>query len=180
MAIGFGGRSAGIKWTPPLHQMAQLIQDLRDPVYDTVYNDLKYWVPKLRIEAQTNAPWLDRTGKARRGLFAYRRRGASFMMLALSHGPRTVSNHSASWPNFRYGVMLETALYEGSTNLSAEEREWMKENKFEMKEFTGPLEGFSDDGHGTYAVIMPTMEAHYAEIMASFRGALERAIRKQL
>lgn len=187
MAVAFGSnsRSAGIRWAPPLDKFADAIKDLRDPVYDTVYNDLRPWVTKLRSEAQANAEWTDRTGKARAGLFAYRRRGKSFMLVALSHGPRTVSSHSAAWPNFKYGVALETWVYDDSA-LTDEERQFVAETHAEgrlggsLKDFSGGGHSVDSSGHGTYAIIMPTMEANYAEIMASFKGALVRAIAGQI
>lgn len=181
MAVGFGGKNAGIRWTPPLDRFAKAIQDLRDPVYDVVYSDLKPWVTTLRTQAQAGAPWQDQTGIARRGLFAYRRRGKSFMQLSLAHGPRTVSHHSPAWPNFRYGLFLETAILGGADEeMSSEDREWMLANDPTfLDNASRTVVGYDETGHGTLAIIMPTMEANYAAIMASFKGALVRAIKSQ-
>lgn len=176
-----GGKTAGVRWAPKLSTISKVIQDLRDPVYDEVYANLKPWVTALRTQAQRGAPWTDRTTIARRGLFAYRRKGKSFMTLALAHGPRTVAKQPWHGAPFYYGIALETWDW-GANGLSDEDREFFEDNaKLRSLGVELSAERTEDEsGHGTYAVVMPTMEANYVAIMASFKGALERAVRKQL
>jgi hypothetical protein len=184
---GASGSGVSIQWKPDLSQFGEAIQDLRDPIYNAVYRRLGEFVPILRQHAHDTARWTNRTGIARSGLFAYRRRGKSFMTLALAHGPRTIASYEGNarpWRGapFYYGIALETFLYGGGGLSVNQLREMgLGQGAIDMIA-SGRGQSFhtvDSGGHGTYAVIMPTMEAHYQVIMKAFGGVLYEALGSQ-
>jgi hypothetical protein len=68
-------------------------------VNDAVFQTAVEIAPDIQSWMQENAPWTDRTGNARQGLFVFASRSPDGVVLTLSHGV---------W----YGIHLETS-YQG-------------------------------------------------------------------
>ncbi len=60
---------AGIRWQRPPSELATAIERYGDRVLTTVAAIAQYVATEMQNEAKANAPWTDRTGNARTGLF---------------------------------------------------------------------------------------------------------------
>lgn len=175
-------RSGGIRWAPDLSKFASVIKDLRDPIYDEAYKRLAPFPNAMLQYARANHKWRNRTGLAEHNLQARRRRGASYLSLSLGHSPHTEVD------GFNYGQALETFVYENSISgdESEEDLAWMKANIKGFEDGPGRTSGYNEkigespDGHGTYAIVVPTIEVFGPEILPAMKGILEAAVRKQL
>lgn len=102
------------------------------------------------------------------------------MTVWLAHGSGTVSR------GFNYGIALEQAVYSGSSEeLNDEDRAWMLANDPGYESLVGhtkmgPLEYYDEEGGGSYAVVMPTLEELGPEVIKVMRGLLLEAVRKGL
>ena len=92
--------NAGIRWVRPPDQLARAIELYGDRVLTAVQAVAQYIATNMQNSAQHNAPWTDRTGNARSGLFGTAERDAArrVVVIYLSHGPA-----------ISYGVFLELA-----------------------------------------------------------------------
>ena len=59
----------GIRWQRPPSELATAIERYGDRVLTTVAAIAQYVATEMQNEAKANAPWTDRTGNARTGLF---------------------------------------------------------------------------------------------------------------
>jgi len=93
-------QKAGIRWRTPPSELATAIQRYGDRVLQAVAAVAQYVATQMQNQAKADAPWTDRTGNARTGLFGTSEAdfGAKVVTIYLSHGA-TIS----------YGVWLELA-----------------------------------------------------------------------
>jgi hypothetical protein len=91
---------AGIRWSTPPSELATAIERYGDRVLQAVAAVAQYVATQMQNQAKADAPWTDRTGNARTGLFGTSEAdfGAKVVTIYLSHGA-TIS----------YGVWLELA-----------------------------------------------------------------------
>lgn len=91
---------AGIRWTVPPRALARAIEQYGDKVMVAVAAVAGRIATLMQNRARANAPWTDRTGNARGGLFGTSERDAArhLVTIYLSHSPI-----------LDYGVYLETA-----------------------------------------------------------------------
>ena len=91
--------NAGIRWVRPPDQLAAAIERYGDRVLTAVQAVAQYIATEMQNSAQHNAPWTDRTGNARSGIFGTAERDAArrVVVIYLSHGPA-----------IDYGIWLET------------------------------------------------------------------------
>ena len=91
---------SGIRWVRPPSQLARAIEQYGDRVLAAVMAVGQYIAQQMQNEARVNAPWTDRTGNARSGLFSTAVEAAAqdVVIIYLSHG------HTVD-----YGVYLELA-----------------------------------------------------------------------
>lgn len=91
--------AATFVWVVAPERLAQQIEAYGDRVRVAVRATADYFAALLQNEARDNAPWTDRTGNARTGLFAVAEQAAGDVVeIYLSHG------HTVE-----YGVWLELA-----------------------------------------------------------------------
>lgn len=92
--------SAGIRWVRPPDQLARAIEQYGDRVVRAVEAVAQYIATTMQNSAKHNAPWTDRTGNARSGLFGTAERDAArkIVTIYLSHGATV-----------EYGIYLELA-----------------------------------------------------------------------
>lgn len=97
-----GGRAgqAGIRWVRPPDELARAIERYGDRVLQAVTAIAQYAATQMQNDAKANAPWTDRTGNARSGLF-----GTSEADFA-RHVVTIYLSHGAT---IDYGVWLELA-----------------------------------------------------------------------
>lgn len=90
----------GIRWVRPPEGLARAIEQYGDRVLVAVQAVAGRIATQMEGDAKGNAPWTDRTGNARSGLFGTAERDAARKMVViyLSHGP-----------DIDYGVWLELA-----------------------------------------------------------------------
>lgn len=62
-------RNVGIVWKTPPDQLARAIEQYGDKVLHAVAAVAQFVATKMQNAAKQNAPWTDRTGNARSGLF---------------------------------------------------------------------------------------------------------------
>jgi hypothetical protein len=88
-----------VHWVTPPSELARAIELYGERVFVAIRAVAAYIATEAQNEMRRNAPWRDRTGNARNGLFSVAEMAASdVVVLYLSHG-------SAVW----YGVFLETS-----------------------------------------------------------------------
>lgn len=92
--------NTGIRWVRPPDQLARAIELYGDRVLIAVQAVAQYIATVMQNSAKHNAPWTDRTGNARTGLFGTAERDAArkVVIIYLSHGPA-----------IDYGIWLELA-----------------------------------------------------------------------
>lgn len=91
--------SAAISWIAPPRNLSVNIGRYGDRVIVAVMAVAEYMAQKIQSSMRQNAPWTDRTGNARSGLFSVAERAAKdVIVIWLSHG------HT-----IEYGVWLEVA-----------------------------------------------------------------------
>ena len=78
---------AGIRWTVPPSELAVAIERYGDRVLTAVAAVAQYVATQMQNQAQTDAPWTDRTGNARTGIFGTSEAdfGARVVTIYLSH-----------------------------------------------------------------------------------------------
>ncbi len=91
------GKSTGAVWVKPPSDLAKAIEQYGDRVYVAVRAVADFIAQKMQGEARQNAPWTDRTGNARSGLFALTEEAAAHLVaIYLAH-------------TMEYGAHLELA-----------------------------------------------------------------------
>ena len=90
--------NAGIRWVRPPDELAAAIDQYGERVITAVQAVAQYIATVMQNSAKHNAPWTDRTGNARSGIFGTAERDAArkVVIIYLSHGPA-----------IDYGVFLE-------------------------------------------------------------------------
>lgn len=90
----------GIRWIRPPEALAKAIEQYGDKVLVAVQAVAGRIATQMEGDARNSAPWTDRTGNARSGLFGTAERDAArkLVVIYLSHGP-----------DIDYGVWLELA-----------------------------------------------------------------------
>lgn len=90
--------STGIRWIRPPEGLARAIEQYGDRVLIAVQSIAGRIATIMEADAKSSAPWTDRTGNARSGLFGTAERDVAqkMVVLYLSHGP-----------DIEYGVNLE-------------------------------------------------------------------------
>lgn len=90
----------GIRWVRPPDELATAIERYGDRVLQTVAAIAQYTATAMQNDAKANAPWTDRTGNARTGLFGTSEAdfAKKVVTIYLSHGVA-----------INYGVWLELA-----------------------------------------------------------------------
>ena len=91
---------AGIRWSTPPSELATAVERYGDRVLTAVAAVAQYVATQMQNQAQADAPWTDRTGNARTGIFGTSEAdfGAHIVTIYLSHGA-----------TIDYGVWLELA-----------------------------------------------------------------------
>jgi hypothetical protein len=79
---------AGIRWSTPPSVLADALDKYGDRVLQTVAAIAQYVATEMQNDAKANAPWTDRTGNARTGLFGTSEAdfAAKVVTIYLSHG----------------------------------------------------------------------------------------------
>lgn len=95
-----GISNAGIRWRTPPSELARSLDEYGDKVLTAVGAVAQYIATQMQDSAKANAPWEDRTGNARSGLF-----GTSEVDFA-SKVVTIYLSHSAI---LDYGIWLELA-----------------------------------------------------------------------
>ncbi|GIV73541.1 hypothetical protein [Caldilinea sp.] len=90
----------GIRWVRPPDTLARAVERYGDRVLTAVQVVAERMATVLQNDARANAPWTDRTGNARSGLFGTSERDLArrLVVIYLSHGP-----------DIDYGKWLELA-----------------------------------------------------------------------
>ena len=89
----------GIHWIEPPERLANAIEEYGERVFVAVVAVAQYIAQRIQDDARVNAPWTDRTGNARSGLFGVVEEvSRDLVIIYLSHG------HTVD-----YGVFLELA-----------------------------------------------------------------------
>jgi len=87
-----------VRWVRPPGGLAKAVEQYGDRVFVAILAVAQQIAVQAQNDMRRNAPWTDRTGNARNGLFSIATQAAAdVVMLYLSHG-------TAVW----YGVFLET------------------------------------------------------------------------
>lgn len=91
---------AGIRWTTPPSELATAVERYGDRVLQAVAAVAQYVATQMQNQAQADAPWTDRTGNARTGIFGTSEAdfAAHVVTIYLSHGA-----------TIDYGIWLELA-----------------------------------------------------------------------
>ena len=91
---------AGIRWTTPPSELAAAVERYGDRVLQAVAAVAQYVATQMQNQAQADAPWTDRTGNARTGIFGTSEAdfAAHVVTIYLSHGA-----------TIDYGIWLELA-----------------------------------------------------------------------
>ena len=91
---------AGIRWTTPPSELATAVERYGDRVLTAVAAVAQYVATQMQNQAKADAPWTDRTGNARTGIFGTSEAdfGARVVTIYLSHGA-----------TIDYGIWLELA-----------------------------------------------------------------------
>jgi len=90
----------GIRWIRPPEALARAIEQYGDKVLVAVQAVAGMIATRMEGDARASAPWTDRTGNARSGLFGTAERDGArkLVVIYLSHGP-----------DIDYGIWLELA-----------------------------------------------------------------------
>jgi len=133
----------GIVWTRPPSALNPAIAAYGDKVTAAVIAVAKFIGAKAESYAKANAPWTDRTANARQGLF--------------------------------YAVDAESGgEVSGSARLSGQESEAISAAKDVVALYLSHSMNYGVflelSNAGRYKIIMPTLEAHYNELMQMLRG----------
>lgn len=92
-------RKVGIRWKVPPSTLGRAVERYGQNLLVRVAAEMAYFADQvLKPDAQRTAPWTDRTGNARSGIFTVTDAGRSFVTTYLSHGVVIA-----------YGVYLELA-----------------------------------------------------------------------
>ena len=93
-------QQAGIRWSTPPSELATAIERYGDRVLTAVAAVAQYVATEMQNQAKADAPWTDRTGNARTGIFGTSEAdfGAHVVTIYLSHGA-----------TIDYGIWLELA-----------------------------------------------------------------------
>lgn len=103
--------NAGIRWVRPPDQLAAAIELYGDRVLTAVQAVAQYIATNMQNSAQHNAPWTDRTGNARSGIFGTAERDAArrVVVIYLSH---SASLDYPIWLELghggRYAIIMQT------------------------------------------------------------------------
>ena len=91
---------AGIRWTTPPSELATAVERYGDRVLVAVAAVAQRVATEMQNQAKADAPWTDRTGNARTGIFGTSEAdfGARVVTIYLSHGA-----------TIDYGIWLELA-----------------------------------------------------------------------
>ncbi len=91
---------AGIRWTTPPSELATAVERYGDRVLTAVAAVAQRVASEMQNQAKADAPWTDRTGNARTGIFGTSEAdfGAHVVTIYLSHGA-----------TIDYGIWLELA-----------------------------------------------------------------------
>jgi hypothetical protein len=81
-------QQSGIRWQRPPSELATAIERYGDRVLRAVAAIAQYTATQMQNDAKANAPWTDRTGNARSGLFGTSEAdfAAKVVTIYLSHG----------------------------------------------------------------------------------------------
>jgi hypothetical protein len=92
--------TSGLVWTRPPSELAKAVEQYGEKVLVAVAAVAQYVATEMQNAAKQNAPWTDRTGNARAGLFGTAEAdfARKVVVLYLSHGA-----------TLNYGVFLELA-----------------------------------------------------------------------
>jgi hypothetical protein len=92
--------TSGLVWTRPPSELAKAVEQYGEKVLVAVAAVAQYVATEMQNDAKQNAPWTDRTGNARAGLFGTAEAdfARKVVVLYLSHGA-----------TLNYGVFLELA-----------------------------------------------------------------------
>ena len=90
----------GIRWSTPPSELAMAVERYGDRVLTAVAGIAQYVATQMQNQAKADAPWTDRTGNARTGIFGTSEAdfGAHVVTIYLSHGA-----------TIDYGIWLELA-----------------------------------------------------------------------
>jgi hypothetical protein len=89
--------TSGIVWeNPPPKAFARLVVDSEAYFMSVAYQLAQFYAPQIEAWMKENAPWTDRTGNARQGLYTAVEKTEKQVVLILSHG-------------VLYGIFLEWA-----------------------------------------------------------------------
>ena len=102
---------AGIRWTVPPSELAVAIERYGDRVLTAVAAVAQYVATQMQNQAQADAPWTDRTGNARTGIFGTSEADFSSRVVTifLSHGATIDYGIWLELANSgRYGVIMRT------------------------------------------------------------------------
>jgi len=102
---------AGIRWTTPPSELATAIERYGDRVLTAVAAVAQYVATQMQNQAKADAPWTDRTGNARTGLFGTSEADFSSRVVTifLSHGATIDYGIWLELANSgRYGVIMRT------------------------------------------------------------------------
>ena len=92
------GSMSGIRWVRPPEALARAIELYGERVLVAVQAVAGMIATRMEGDARGSAPWTDRTGNARSGLFGTAEAAQKLVVIYLSHGP-----------DIGYGVWLELA-----------------------------------------------------------------------
>jgi hypothetical protein len=104
-------QKAGIRWRTPPSELATAIERYGDRVLQAVAAVAQYVATQMQNQAKADAPWTDRTGNARTGLFGTSEAdfGAKVVTIYLSHGA-TISH--GLWLEIansgKYSIVMKT------------------------------------------------------------------------
>jgi hypothetical protein len=78
--------TSGIRWIRPPERMAQAVSEYGERVLVAVAAVAGRMATIMQNSAKSNAPWTDRTGNARSGLFGTVETAQNMVIIYLSHG----------------------------------------------------------------------------------------------
>lgn len=102
---------AGIRWSTPPSVLADALEQYGNRVLTTVAGIAQYTATAMQNDAKANAPWTDRTGNARTGLFGTSEAdfAKKVVTIYLSHG--AIVSHGVFLElahNGRYAIIMRT------------------------------------------------------------------------
>lgn len=100
----------GFQWVTSPNVLARNIEKYGDRVMTAVLAIGKYIATKAQNEMRTNAPWQDRSGNARSGLFSIAEQAAAdVVIIYLSHGHTIEYGHFLELDHGgRYAIIVPT------------------------------------------------------------------------